>query len=68
MQREYGRVKAPISGGLEDPSTPIVCQLHNRSAPEVHGIDMPQLWGRMDAVRSRVRGLGPLYRSMRWLR
>lgn len=69
MQREYGKVRVPIAGGLEDPSTPIVwTSFITGQPPEVHGIDMPQLWGRMDTVRSRVRRLGPLYRLMRWLR
>jgi hypothetical protein len=69
MQREHGRVRVPTAGGLEDPSTPIVwTSFITGQPPETHGIDMPQLWGRMDSVRSRVRRLGPLYRLMRRLK
>lgn len=57
IQREHGRVEVPIVGGIEDPSTPIVwTSLITGEPPDVHGVDMPQMWGnRLDRLRSFVR-------------
>ncbi len=57
LQREHGRVKVPIVGGIDDPSTPIVwTSFITGEAPEVHGVDMPQMWdNRLNWLRRYVR-------------
>jgi len=57
LQREHGRVDVPIVGGIDDPSTPIVwTSFITGEPPEVHGVDMPQMWGNeFDGLRSVVR-------------
>lgn len=57
MQREHGRVRVPIAGGIDDPSTPIVwTSFITGQPPDVHGVDMPQFWdSSLDGLRRRLR-------------
>lgn len=57
MQREHGRVRVPIAGGIDDPSTPIVwTSFITGQPPSVHGVDMPQFWdSSIDGFRSFLR-------------
>jgi hypothetical protein len=56
-QREYGKVKVPIVGGIDDPSTPIVwTSFITGQPPDVHGVDMPEVWDNaFDGFRSFIR-------------
>jgi hypothetical protein len=57
LQREHGKVDVPIVGGIDDPSTPIVwTSFITGEPPEVHGVDMPQMWNNeFDGLRRFVR-------------
>jgi len=57
MQSEYGRVKVPIAGGIDDPSTPIVwTSFITGQPPSVHGVDMADFWdSSLDGFRSFLR-------------
>lgn len=57
MQREFGTVKVPIAGGIDDPSTPIVwTSFLTGQPPSVHGVDMNEFWNnRFDTLRSFLR-------------
>jgi len=57
LQREHGRVKVPIAGGIDDPSTPIVwTSFITGQPPSVHGVDVPQVWDSpVDGFRSFLR-------------
>lgn len=57
MQREYGIIKVPIAGGIDDPSTPIVwTSFLTGQPPSVHGVDMNEFWNnRFDVLRSFLR-------------
>jgi len=57
MQREYGRVRVPIAGGIDDPSTPIVwTSFITGQPPSIHGVDMPEFWDSpLDGIRSFLR-------------
>lgn len=56
-QSEYGRVKVPIAGGIDDPSTPIVwTSFITGQPPSVHGVDMAEFWdSSLDGFRSFLR-------------
>lgn len=70
MQREHGRVRVPIAGGIDDPSTPIVwTSLITGQPPSVHGVDMPQFWdSSLDGLRSFLRRHRTLYGIAKRLR
>lgn len=57
MQKEYGRVRVPIAGGIDDPSTPIVwTSFITGEPPSVHGVDMAEFWdSSLDGFRSFLR-------------
>ena len=57
MQSEYGRVRVPIAGGIDDPSTPIVwTSFITGQPPSVHGVDMAEFWdSSLDSFRSFLR-------------
>jgi len=57
LQREHGRVRVPIAGGIDDPSTPIVwTSFITGQPPSVHGVDMPMVWDSpVDGLRSFLR-------------
>ena len=57
LQKEHGKVEVPIVGGIDDPSTPIVwTSFITGEPPEVHGVDMPQMWdSEFDGLRRFVR-------------
>ena len=57
MQWEYGRVRVPIAGGIDDPSTPIVwTSFITGQPPSIHGVDMPEFWDSpLDGIRSFLR-------------
>jgi len=57
MQMEYGRVRVPIAGGIDDPSTPIVwTSFITGEPPSVHGVDMAEFWdSSLDGFRSFLR-------------
>ena len=57
MQSEYGRVRVPIAGGIDDPSTPIVwTSFITGQPPSVHGVDMAEFWdSSLDGFRSFLR-------------
>lgn len=57
MQSEYGRVRVPIAGGIDDPSTPIVwTSFITGQPPSIHGVDMPEFWDSpLDGIRSFLR-------------
>ncbi len=57
MQSEYGRVKVPIAGGIDDPSTPIVwTSFITGQPPSIHGVDMAEFWdSSLDGFRSFLR-------------
>jgi len=70
MQREHGRVRVPIAGGIDDPSTPIVwTSFITGQPPSVHGVDMPQVWDSpIDGLRSFLRRHRTLYGIAKWFR
>jgi len=57
LQREHGRVRVPIAGGIDDPSTPIVwTSFITGQPPSVHGVDMTEFWDSpIDGLRSFIR-------------
>jgi hypothetical protein len=45
LQQEHGRVRVPIAGGIDDPSTPIVwTSFITGQSPSIHGVDIPYVW------------------------
>jgi len=63
LQREHGRVEVPITGGIDDPSTPIVwTSFITGQPPHIHGVNMPQVWDSpLDSFRSLIRRHRTLY-------
>lgn len=57
LQQEHGRVRVPIVGGIDDPSTPIVwTSFITGQSPSIHGVDIPYVWDSpFDKLRSFLR-------------
>ncbi len=70
MQKEHGKVIVPIVGGIDDPSTPIVwTSFITGETPEVHGVDMPEMWhNSMDGTRRWIRKYKLIYKIIKRLK
>lgn len=70
MQSEYGKVNVPIVGGIDDPSTPIVwTSFITGQPPEIHGVDMPELWNNdFDNIRRILRKHKTIHNMVRRLK
>jgi hypothetical protein len=69
MQKEFGKVIVPIEGGIDDPSTPIVwTSFITGETPEVHGVDMPEMWhNSLDGTRRWIRKYKLIYKIIKRL-
>ena len=63
LQQEHGRIRVPIAGGIDDPSTPIVwTSFITGQSPSIHGVDVPYVWDSpFDKLRSLIRRYPTIY-------
>lgn len=70
LQKEHGKVKVPIAGGIDDPSTPIVwTSFITGQSPSIHGVDVPYVWDSpFDKLRSFLRRYPIIYSFVKKLK